>query len=393
MVQVYKEAGMSGHKREDNHSNHVMFLMNSLAIGGSERKTVRIANALAKSGKKLTIAYLNAPHTLRDEILDSVDILFLGRRGKFSVGALWRLTAYVSQNKVDVLCCINLYPLIYAYLARMTPAIPGFKLLATTNMTKFVTHKEELQMLLYAPMLRRVDMAVFGSRYQKDLWVEKFKLNPSNCTYIYNGVDVDLFRNSVSDAWSQDIRTELGIPETGLIIGSIGSFRKVKQYEVAIQACVELREKINLDVYCLLVGGGPEEQRLRDLVIELQCDGYVYILDAADDVRPYLEVMDIFILSSISETFSNAALEAMAMALPVVLPGVGGCPEMVKSGVTGFIYEPGDLPQFVEQLSLLGADKERRIKMGQEARRFVEEYFRFEAMVGSYERLFLSPED
>jgi glycosyltransferase involved in cell wall biosynthesis len=77
----------------------------------------------------------------------------------------------------------------------------------------------------------------------------------------------------------------------------------------------------------------------------------------------------------------------MAMGLPVVLPGVGGCPEMVKSGITGFIYEPGNLSQFVEQLSLLGADKERRTKMGQEARKFVEETFRFESMVDSYERL------
>ena len=66
----------------------------------------------------------------------------------------------------------------------------------------------------------------------------------------------------------------------------------------------------------------------------------------------------------------------MAMGLPVVLPRVGGCPEMVESGVTGFIYEPGDLPQFVEQLFLLGTDKKRRTKMGQEARRFVEENFR-----------------
>lgn len=381
-------AGMSGHEREDDHSNHVMFLLNSLTVGGSERKTVRIANALAKNGKKLTIAYLNGPHTLRDEILDDIDVLFLGRRGKFSIGALRRLFTYVSQNKVDVLCCVNLYPLIYAYFARMTSRMPQLKLLATTNTTLFLTRKERWQMFIYAMMLRRIDKVVFGSRYQKDLWVEQYRLNASRCTFIYNGVDIDLFHKSNSDARSRNIRAELGIPETGIIIGSIGRFRKVKQYEVAIQACVELREKTNLDVYCLLVGGGSEEQRLRKLVIELQCGEYVYVLDTAEDVRPYLETIDIFILSSISETFSNAALEAMAMGVPVVLPGVGGCPEMVKSGITGFIYESGNRPQLVEQLSILCADKKRRQKMGQEARRFVEENYRFESMVDSYERLF-----
>jgi hypothetical protein len=140
------------------------------AVGGSERKTVRIANALARTGKQLTVAYLNGPHILRDEILDSVDVLFLDRKGKFDAGALRRLITYVSQCKVDVICCVNLYPLIYAYLARMMVSIiHRFKLLATTNTTTFVTRKEELQMFLYAPMLRRVDMTVFGSRYQKDL--------------------------------------------------------------------------------------------------------------------------------------------------------------------------------------------------------------------------------
>ena len=381
-------AGMSEGVQNDNCSNHALFLLSSLAVGGSERKTVRIANALAKSGKKLTIAYLNGPHTLRDEILSDVEVLFLNRRGKFGVGALRCLMAYVSQNKVDVVCCVNLYPLIYAYLARMMSRTPRFKLLATTNTTTFVTRKEELQMFLYAPMLRRIDMTVFGCEYQKDMWMQKYKLKASRCTCIYNGVDVDLFQSSTPDVMSQDIRAKLGIPETGLVVGSVGRFRKEKQYAVAIQACVELRERTNLDVYCLLVGGGDEGPRLKDLVVKLQCDGYVHILDMAEDVRPYLNAMDIFILSSISETFSNAALEAMAMGLPVVLPGVGGCPEMVKAGETGFIYESGDLSQFVEQLSLLGGDSKRRKIMGQAARKFVEERFRFGAMVDAYERLF-----
>lgn len=378
------------HKRKTDHGNHVMFLLNSLTVGGSEKKTVRIANALAKNGNNLTIAYLNGPHTLRDEILDSIDILFLDRKGTFGIGALWRLITYVSQNKVNVLCCMNLYPLIYAYIARMSSRNSRFKLLATTNTTMFVTHKEKWQMLLYAPMLRRTDMIVFGSMFQKDLWIVKYKLNASACTYIYNGVDVNLFRKSISDARSQDVRVELGIPIKGLIIGSVGRLRKVKQYEVAIQACVELRKKMNLDVYCVLVGGGYEEQRLRGLVIKLQCNDYVYILDATDDVRPYLEAMDIFVLSSMSETFSNAVLEAMAMGLPVVLPRVGGCPEMVKPGITGYLYEPGDLSGFVDYLYLLGSDKDRRLKMGQAARSYVEVDFRFESMVASYVNLFES---
>ena len=68
-------AGMSEGVQNDNCSNHALFLLSSLAVGGSERKTVRIANALAKSGKKLTIAYLNGPETCLGEIAENVSVV------------------------------------------------------------------------------------------------------------------------------------------------------------------------------------------------------------------------------------------------------------------------------------------------------------------------------
>lgn len=387
MIEASKVAGTSGRERVNHHSIHVMFLLSSLTLGGSERKTVRIINALAKNGWKLTVAYMNGPHTLRNEISADVAVICLDRKRKFGFGALRRLVAYVPSAGVNAICCVNTYSLIYGFLARIFLKRNSIRILATTNETNFVRRKDELKMVLFAPMLRRVDAVIFGSAYQKDLWVHQYKLNASECSYIHNGVDTDMYRQSASSVPSQAIRKEEGIPEKGLVIGSIGRFRKEKQYQVVIHACVELREKRGLDVHCLLVGGGFEEQLLIDLVAKLGCEAYVHLIDAQDDVRPYLEAMDIFVLSSISETFSNAALEAMAMGLPVVLPRVGGCPEMVKPGVTGFIYEPGDLSGFVGHLFVLGSDEDLRMKMGQEARRYVETDFRFESMVDSYSEL------
>jgi len=376
--------------REGNQCQHLLLLLSSLVIGGSERKTVRIANSLAASGWKLTIAYLNEPHTLRDEISPEVEVLCLNRKGKFDFAALRRLIAYTANAGVDTLCCVNPYPLLYGFLAGFFLKNKRIRILATTNETNFVRRKDELTMALYAPLYRRVDAVIFGSAYQQDLWVSKYRLNPSKCTYIHNGVDTGLFCQSNSHTVSRAIRQRNGIPVNSLVVGSIGRFRKEKQYQVVIRACVALREIKGLDVHCLLVGGGFEEQLLRDLVTELDCESYVHLIDSEEDVRPYLEAMDIFVLSSISETFSNAALEAMAMGLPVVLPRVGGCPEMVEHGNTGFIYEPGDLSGFVDYLNLLGTDKERRIRMSQAAREYVETNFRFESMVDSYAALFSS---
>jgi glycosyltransferase involved in cell wall biosynthesis len=336
------------------------------------------------------VAYLNEPRTLRDEISPDIEVLCLNRKGKFDFAALRQLIVYVANSGIDTICCVNPYPLLYGFLAGFFLKNKHIRIVATTNETNFVHRKDELKMVLYTPLYRRVDAVIFGSAYQQDLWISKYRLNPSKCTYIHNGVDTELFRQSNSHSASRAIRQQNGIPVNSLVIGSIGRFRKEKQYQVVIHACVALREKHGLDVHCLLVGGGFEEQLLRDLVTELDCESYVHLIDSEEDVRPYLEAIDIFVLSSISETFSNAALEAMAMGLPVVLPGVGGCPEMVEHGITGFIYETGDLSGFVDYLKLLGTDKERRVRMSQAARKYVETNFRFESMVDSYAALFSS---
>lgn len=369
-------------------ARHVMFILTSLSIGGSERKTVRIANALSRQGWDVTLAYLDTPHSLRGEIENGVNTVFLERKGMFGFGALRRLVEFIAREHVNVVCCINLYPLLYAFIARLYAGVASFRLLATTNETHFVRKKDSLKMYLYAPMLRRSDRVIFGSSYQRDFWVQKYRLNQTNCSCIYNGVDLNIFRQSGADKYdSSSIRRSLKVPDAGLLIGSVGRFRKEKQYQVLIQACVDIKKKKGIDIYCLLVGGGFEEQQLKDKVSELNCGEYVFLLDAVDDVRPYLEALDIFVLSSISETFSNAALEAMALGVPVVLPDIGGCPEMVSPGVNGYIYEAGKPEQFAKYVCMLGNNDKQRLAMGREARRYVEERFQFKAMVDSYARL------
>lgn len=370
-------------------SRHLLLLLSSLEMGGSERKSIRIANRLAEMGWPLTVAYLNGPHTLRNEILPSVNVICLQRVGKFDVSVLRRLKAYVDEAGVDTVCCINLYPLLYGFLLKQfSNCQRNFKLMATTNETNFVHRKDALKMAIFAPMLRRVDRIVFGSAFQQQLWIEKYRLPPARCSYIHNGVDTEYFCLEDRTDNSAPVRQSLGIPENAIVVGSVGRFRKEKQYQFVIRACVSLRQQQDLDIHCLLIGGGFEEQSLRELIAELGCESYVHLLDSEDDVRPYLAALDVFVLSSVTETFSNAALEAMAMKLPLVLPRVGGCPEMVDHGKTGFIYEPGDMREFIEYIARLATDNALRTDMGRAARDYVEAHFSFQSMIDEYASLF-----
>ena len=104
---------VGGSKR---HEPSVMFLVNSLNVGGSERKAVRLANALATGDRQVVIAYLNPPESLLPQVCPAVATLNLHRRGKFSIRALRRLGAIVREQNVSTLVAMNLYSGLYAVL-------------------------------------------------------------------------------------------------------------------------------------------------------------------------------------------------------------------------------------------------------------------------------------
>lgn len=110
---------------------------------------------------------------------------------------------------------------------------------------------------------------------------------------------------------------------------------------------------------------------------------------AVADVRPVLAAIDVFVLPSTDvESFSNAALEAMAMARPVILSSIGGAGEMVRNGVDGFILSPSELEaRLPPLLAALCAAPMRRVQLGLAARERIEREFSLEVMAARYELL------
>ena len=112
----------------------------------------------------------------------------------------------------------------------------------------------------------------------------------------------------------------------------------------------------------------------------------VKLLGAMSDVRTALSAMDFFVLPSV-ETFSNAALEAMSMGLPVVLNNKGGAKEMAQDGVNGYLFSDGDANSLVAALNHLIEDKASIMVLGSKAQDLVAEKFTFNRMVTEYETL------
>lgn len=361
----------------------ILFLLCSLGVGGSEGKIIRLANSIAARGDRVLLAYLNGPSDLLVEISPAVTVVNLDRRGPLSLGALQRLIDLIRTLGVGTVVSVNLYASFYAWLARLRLGRQHFRMLASVNTTDFVSRAEARRMLLYRHALAAADVVIFGAETQRKLWRDRYGIGtrPGRAAVLYNGVDTTRF-----EAGGQPDSQPACVLEATHVIGTVGGLRPEKGHVLLVGAVAELRRR-GLDVGALIVGDGPERARIEGEVARLALQPHVHLSGATRDVRPWLAMMDVFVLTSIGvETFSNAALEAMASGLPIVSSAVGGMEELVAHG-GGVTYRPGDVKELADRLEDLLRDPGKRADMGRQARRATVEHFSLNGMVEAFSAL------
>lgn len=155
---------------------------------------------------------------------------------------------------------------------------------------------------------------------------------------IYNFIDFDRFKRSNKEHFRKAIA-----PDGEKILIHISNFRKVKRVEDVVKIFAQVRAE--LPAKLLLVGDGPERQKLEQLCRELGLCADIRFLGKQDAVEELLAVSDLFIMPSASESFGLSALEAMACEVPVISTNVGGLPEVNLHGVTGFCSDLGEVDE------------------------------------------------
>lgn len=237
----------------------------------------------------------------------------------------------------------------------------------------------------YTRVLQHLDWTVYGCEMQRDAWLPADSPMRARSSVIYNGVDVSKFSAARIDATG--VRASYGIGENAFVVGSVGRLAPEKNQMPLIDAVADLRAK-GADVHLMLVGDGPLRSALQRRVEQRGISGAVTFTGALSDVRAALKTFDVFVLPSLSETFSNAALEAMAMQVPVILTRTGGASEMIEHGKQGYIVDVSELPQQLpELLDRLRLDSVLRTRMAAAAAARVQESFSWEGMVTAYQTL------
>jgi glycosyltransferase involved in cell wall biosynthesis len=362
-----------------------LFITNSFAHGGAEHHAVTLLNRLSERGHQCHAAFIKDQRAQLERLRlpETSNILGLDARRYLDRDALHRLAVMLEDVQPSVIIAANEYSLLYATLARRRARL-SVPIVVTYHSTKLRTLKERLQMQFYRWFFWFADCAVFVCETQRRFWRRRAVLARRN-EVIFNGIDTAAFQPAQADALRSIERSDLDIGQDDFVIGIAAGLRPEKNHRLLVDAISQLRNE-GIPAVGLLIGDGETRRQIMQHARELGVDKYLLITGYQSDVRPYLNLCDVAVLCSTTETLSLAAIEAMALGKPFVHSDVGGAAELIYTGWNGFLFPSGDAAAFVARLRLLADPKRARV-MGLNARQAVENRFSERTMVDRYEQL------
>lgn len=203
---------------------------------------------------------------------------------------------------------------------------------------------------------------------------------------VLNGINTEKFSNSFSS--DKNIRKELNIPADAIVIGLACVFRVQKRLLIWLQIAKQLHQQFP-NVHFIIAGDGPLRETVFSKAEELQMQSYLHFVGLQPEIRPYLQAMNIFMMSSEFEGLPIALLEAMSMECMPASTAAGGIPELIKHEKNGLLV-PVDQPMsLVETLTPYLEKPEKIHLLAKAARETVERDFSMQQMVNDLEQIYL----
>lgn len=367
----------------------VLFLVNSLCVGGAEKHVVSLVNGLDARRHRLALTALKREESLlpqidRRQLADGLRCLDIDHGVDWL--AVRRLARQLDEQRTDILLCTNMYALLYGWLARgLSHRGAQVRLVEVFHSTLPASRKDARDMVLYRHVVRRTDLLVFVCQAQADHW-HVHGLHARQDAVIHNGIDIARFTDQWSAQDKRQLRRAQGFADEDLVVGLCGVMRPEKAHGDFLRALACLAGR-GQRVCGWLIGDGPLRASLEREIDALGLRDRVRISGFVQDVRPLVAACDAMAITSITETFSIAALEAMALGKPMLMTDVGGAGEQVRHGHSGLLVPVGDVQALADGLAQW-LDPACRETMGRHAQADVRASFDLATMVQGFERQF-----
>lgn len=349
----------------------ILIFMSTAALGGFEKMVYHLVKNINKSRFDVNICVLYGEGVIGERLAkDNYNIIFFKHENNSLTSIVTKFYRLVSKNRYDILYLAGYKVNI---MGRIIGKILGCKVITAQRSTD--DHRSKLHDFIDSFTTSMVDMYITNTNAAKDMLVRKKHINAERITVIYNGIDIDNY-TSIKE-YKKEL---LGIRNETKVIGVVANLIPYKGHEYFLKALRELSSKID-DICAILIGDGENRSYLEDLVERLKIKDKILFLGVRSDVPSLLSLIDVFVLPSLFEGMPNAIMEAMASRKPVVATQVGGVPELVIDGETGYLIPPKEPEIMAKKIFELLSDIEKSNYMGQKAFERINSYFTMEKMV------------
>ncbi|HBG07891.1 MAG: hypothetical protein A2075_18970 [Geobacteraceae bacterium GWC2_58_44] len=217
-------------------------------------------------------------------------------------------------------------------------------------------------------------------------WAEKTEgIAQDRMVVIHNALEVERYRRA-TESHRLAFREKLGFRSGSVIIGIVANLRPVKEVGTFIRAAKLVSDRCP-EARFVVVGDGPDRADLEQLVAEIGIGSLVRFLGKRLDIPEILGCIDMGVLSSSSESFSNSIVEYMAAALPVVCTDVGGAREAIEDGINGFVVPTGDCTAMADRIVEMVTSGDMA-SAGRSSREKAGELFSLPAIMRQYEAFY-----
>ncbi|MDD5173491.1 MAG: glycosyltransferase [Candidatus Omnitrophica bacterium] len=363
----------------------IMHILYSFDIGGLENNIVNLINRMDRGRFSHSICIFSDRMAALQKIeIKDVKVFIVKRKFANDPTLIFRLARLLRNEHPDIVGTYNwgaIEGIPAARLAgvkRVVHSEHGFDL-------EEIYRKKLRRIFVRRFLLKKCDKIIAVSRLIKRWLMETVKIAEDRIVYVPNGCDLKIFYPGKD----MERRRSLGIEDRDIVIGSVGGLKEIKGYDLLIAAFTKIAKERD-DLKLLLVGDGPQKERLKKLAEEAGVAEKIIFTGEIIETAPFYRAMDIFVLSSLAENFPIALLEAMATGLPIVATDAGDAGYMLDAGAGGLLVTTKDAAAIAKGVEYLLNDRTEAVKKGGIARKRVEELFSLDRMTGAYESLYLT---
>jgi glycosyltransferase involved in cell wall biosynthesis len=367
----------------------ILQFIGSFHQGGSERQAVALTRLMKQEGSfEVFAATLNKEGILRDRI----DEIGLPEIPEFPLTSfynpnfirqVWRCSKYLRDNKIDLVHTHDFYTNVFGMAAATLAGVPARVASKRETGGMRTGGQEFIEKIAFG----RANAVAVNSEAVRAHLID-LSVSPDKIHTIYNGVDLERFRNI--DGNRAEICQKFGLPtgENIRFVTMVANLRhNIKNVPMLLRSAKRVVQKVP-NTHFVIAGEGELKAEFKELTKKLGVAENVHFIGRCTDVPSLLSVSYACLLTSNAEGFSNSILEYMAAGKPVVATNVGGTAEVIEDVVNGYLVKSDDDAAMAERLVALLKDENLSLEMGNRGRKTVQSGFSQSAQVSNTIRLY-----